>query len=106
MDCSPPGFSVHGIFQARILEWVSFPPPGDLLDPAIKPASPASLALEADFFKSPHHLGSQGQYSFWQFSSRQQGNKDSLSIIHCNYEVCAGNIKGLLASGFYPKDLK
>ena len=22
MDCSPPGFSVHGIFQARILEWV------------------------------------------------------------------------------------
>ena len=27
MDCSPPGSSVHGIFQARILEWVtiSFP---------------------------------------------------------------------------------
>ena len=22
MDWSPPGFSVHGIFQARILEWV------------------------------------------------------------------------------------
>ena len=22
MDCSPPGSSVHGIFQARILEWV------------------------------------------------------------------------------------
>ena len=21
MDCSPLGFSVHGIFQARILEW-------------------------------------------------------------------------------------
>ena len=21
MDCSPPGFSVHGISQARILEW-------------------------------------------------------------------------------------
>ena len=27
MDCSPPGFSVHGIFQARVLEWgaVAFP---------------------------------------------------------------------------------
>ena len=25
MDCSPPGFSVHGIAQARILEWVSVP---------------------------------------------------------------------------------
>ena len=23
MDCSPPGFSVHGIFQAWILEWVA-----------------------------------------------------------------------------------
>ena len=23
MDCSPPGFSVHGIFQARVLEWGS-----------------------------------------------------------------------------------
>jgi len=21
MDCSPPGRSVHGIFQARVLEW-------------------------------------------------------------------------------------
>ena len=21
MDCTPPGFSVHGIFQARVLEW-------------------------------------------------------------------------------------
>ena len=23
MNCSPPGFSVHGIFQAKILEWVA-----------------------------------------------------------------------------------
>ena len=25
MDCSPPGCSVHGIFQARILQWVAIP---------------------------------------------------------------------------------
>jgi len=25
MDCSPPGYSVHGIFQARILEWIAMP---------------------------------------------------------------------------------
>ena len=25
MDCSPPGSSVHGIFQARVLEWVATP---------------------------------------------------------------------------------
>ena len=23
MDCSPPGTSIHGIFQARVLEWIS-----------------------------------------------------------------------------------
>ena len=25
MDCSPPGSSVHGILQARIVEWVAVP---------------------------------------------------------------------------------
>ena len=25
LDCSPPGSSVHGILQAKILEWVAFP---------------------------------------------------------------------------------
>ena len=27
VDCSLPGSSVHGILQARILEWVAFPSP-------------------------------------------------------------------------------
>ena len=27
MDCSPPASSVHGIFQARVLEWVPWPSP-------------------------------------------------------------------------------
>jgi len=25
MDCSPPGSSVYGILQARILQWVAIP---------------------------------------------------------------------------------
>ena len=41
MDCSPPGFSVHGISQARILELVVISSPGDLPDPGIEPMSPA-----------------------------------------------------------------
>ena len=41
MDCSPPGSSVHGISQAKILEWVAFPTPGDLSIPRIKAAFPA-----------------------------------------------------------------
>ena len=28
MDCSPPGSSVHGVFLARILEWVAMPSSG------------------------------------------------------------------------------
>ena len=39
MDCSLPRSSVHGIFQARILEWVAIP--GDLPDPGIEFTSPA-----------------------------------------------------------------
>ena len=42
IDCSPPDSSVHGILQARILEWVAIPPPGDLPNPDIEPVSPAS----------------------------------------------------------------
>ena len=45
MDCSPPGSPVHGISQARILEWVAFSTPGDLPNLGIKPASLMSPAL-------------------------------------------------------------
>ena len=52
MDCSPPASPVHGILQARILEWVtilfsrgSFPPS----HPEIKPGSPV---LQADILPS------------------------------------------------------
>jgi len=37
MDYSLPSSSVHGIFQARILEWVAISFSMDLPDPGIKP---------------------------------------------------------------------
>ena len=43
--CDPMDYTVHGILQARTLEWVPFPPPGDLPNPGIEPRSPA---LQAD----------------------------------------------------------
>ena len=49
MDYSPPASSVHGISQARILEWLPFPSPGDLPNPGIPPKSPA---LAGRFFTS------------------------------------------------------
>ena len=50
MDCSPPGSSVHGILQARILEWVAMPSSGGLPDPGVHPASLMSPALAGRFF--------------------------------------------------------
>ena len=43
MDYSPPGSSVHGISQARVLEWVaiSFSRGSSFADPWMEPASPA-----------------------------------------------------------------
>ena len=46
MDYNLPGSSVHGILQARILEWVATPSPRDLSDPGIKPVSLMSPALQ------------------------------------------------------------
>ena len=44
-DCDPMGSSVHGIFQARILEWVAISFSRGSSQPRIKPRSPA---LQAD----------------------------------------------------------
>ena len=47
MVCSPPGSSVHGMSQARILDWVAISFSRDLPIPGIKPISPA---LAGGFF--------------------------------------------------------
>ena len=49
MDCSLPGSSVYGIFQARVLEWVSISFSRGSSDPGIEPGSPA---LQADALPS------------------------------------------------------
>ena len=45
MDCSPQDSSVHGIFQARILEWVAISYLRDLPNPGIEPALVRLLGL-------------------------------------------------------------
>ena len=49
-DCNPSGSSVHGIFQARIPEWVACLTPGDPPDPGLNPTFLASPALAGGFF--------------------------------------------------------
>ena len=48
MDCSP-GSSVQGVLQARILDWIAVPPPGDLPDPGVEPVSLVSPAFAGRF---------------------------------------------------------
>ena len=50
LDCSPPGFSVRGILQARILSRSPCPSPRDLPSSEIKPAPLMSGALAGRFF--------------------------------------------------------
>ena len=52
IDHSPPDSSVHGILQARTLDELPRPPPGDLPDPGTEPRSLASPALAGGFFTS------------------------------------------------------
>ena len=50
MDRTPLASSVHGIFQARILEQVAISTPGDLPEPGIETVSLVSPALADGFF--------------------------------------------------------
>ena len=55
-DCNPPGSSVRGILQARILQWVVIPFSRGSSQPGIEPWSPASqveslpFELQGDLF--------------------------------------------------------
>ena len=49
VDCSPPGSSIHGIFQARVLKWVAISFSRGSSQRGIKPWSPA---LQADTLPS------------------------------------------------------
>ena len=58
---SPPGSSVHGILQARILECSALPPPEDLPHSGIEPKSFSSPTLAGRFSTTvqlgkPHYL--------------------------------------------------
>ena len=52
MDCTPPGSSVHGIFQASILEWVVLSYSRGSSRPGIEPAAPVPSHCQADWFLS------------------------------------------------------
>ena len=50
VDCSPPGSSVRGILQARILEWAAVPSSRGLPNSGSEPVSLRSPVLAGGFF--------------------------------------------------------
>ena len=46
MDCSPPGSSIHGIFQARVLEWGAIAFSGEAM-------RPSQMSLQVTFHLVP-----------------------------------------------------
>ena len=51
MDCSTPGFSIHGIFQARVLEWVAIAF-SEVLTKTIQNKKPTNYEDDSSFFCS------------------------------------------------------
>ena len=76
-----------GILQARVLEWVAVPPPGDLPNPGIEPRSPA---LQVDSLLSaplgkPKNTGV-GDLSMLQVIFPTQELNQGL--LHCRWILC------------------
>ena len=93
----PHDYTVRGILQARILEWVAFPSPGDLPNPGIEPRSPTlwnSLlaepvgkmdSLPAEPGGMPKNTGV-GRLSLlrWIFPTQES----NLGLLHCRQVLC------------------
>ena len=64
-DCSPPGPSVHGILQTRILQWVAISYSRGSSQPRDQTTSPVSPTLAGKFFT-------------------KKQNKDAILLAHLN----------------------
>ena len=80
--CDPTDYTVHGILQARILEWVAFSSSRDLPNPGIKPRSPTLRAdsLPAEPPGKPKNIGVDS-LSLLQRIFPTQGS--SPGLLHC-----------------------
>ena len=75
MDYSPPGSSVRGILQARILEWVAISFSRGSSQPRDRPGSPA---LQADALSSEPHFN-----TVFFFSKSWGGKENGFGLAEC-----------------------
>ena len=85
MDCSPPGFSVHGILQARILEWVAMTSSRGSSQPGTDPGSLPSSALAGGFFTTSITWEAQKRAAWekckiWEFLSFYQAQFTAVNL--------------------------
>ena len=78
MDCSPSGSSIHGILQARILEWVAMPFSRGSSHPGIEPRSPI---LQADSLPSEPPGETQGPHKWDLMPGKQEGEEIKIGVV-------------------------
>ena len=80
--CDPVDCTVHGILQARILEWVVFPSSGDLSNPGIKPrfSTRQMHSLPAEPQGNPKNSGVSSLSLLQQMFPTQESN---WGLLHC-----------------------
>ena len=102
MDYSLPGSSVQGIFQARILQWVAMPLPGDLPNPGIEPSFPA-LAGRFFFTTEPPGLHQWarncGKCKLREFSGGPMLKTPSFSLLRSQVQPLVRELKSHKPSG-------
>ena len=95
VDCSPPGSSLHGILQARILGRLPFPSPGDLPNPGIEPRSPTLQvdSLPAEPQGKPKNTGVGSLSLLQQIFLIQESNQ---GLLHCRWTLYQVSYQGSL----------
>ena len=111
MDYSPPDFSVHGILQARILEWVAIFSSRGSSDPGMEPTSLVSPALVGRFFttESPGKCTERRDAavikgSQWILKAQEKNKRSMCGQRLCNYHSGKGvllSVHNLILGGIY-----
>ena len=96
MDCSPPGSSVHGTFQARILEWAAISFTRESSRPGIEPES---LHWEEDSIREPSreaHVTHRWNLKYGTNEPTKQKETHGHTEETCSRQERAGEARGQL----------
>ena len=92
LDCSPPGSSIHGILQAKILEWVAISYSGGLSNPGIEPRSLVCVSW----------IGRQILYHCTTWEAQVFEDKELLSIARLSWDGAQSFHLVLKVNGWHP----